>query len=57
MTLATARVLAEGILSQVEIDQIIAEAEAEIADIETFADESAIARPPEADLLADVFAP
>jgi len=57
VTLATTRVLDEGILSQDQIDQIIADAEAEIAGIEKFADESAIARPTEAELLADVFAP
>jgi len=57
VTLATSRVLAENILSQNEIDQIVAEAEAEIAGIETFADDSPIARPSEAELLADVFAP
>lgn len=57
VTLATSRVLAENILSQEEIDQIVADAEAEIAGIETFADDSPIARPSEAELLADVFAP
>jgi TPP-dependent pyruvate/acetoin dehydrogenase alpha subunit len=57
VTLATTRVLDEGILNQDEIDQIIADAETEIAGIEKFADESDIARPPEAELLADVFAP
>jgi len=57
VTLATTRVLAEGILGQDEIDQIIADAEAEITGIENFADESDIARPAEAELLADVFAP
>lgn len=55
--LATERVLADKILSRDEIDGIVAEAEAEIAAIEAFADESPIARPPEAELLADVFAP
>lgn len=55
--LATERVLADNILSRDEIDGIVAEAEAEIAAIEAFADESPIARPPEAELLADVFAP
>jgi pyruvate dehydrogenase E1 component alpha subunit len=57
VTLATERVLADDILTQDEIDQIVAEATAEIAGIEEFADESPIARPPEAELLADVFAP
>jgi pyruvate dehydrogenase E1 component alpha subunit len=57
VALATERVLAESILSQGEIDQIIVEAEAEIAEIEKFADESPIARPPEAELLAAVYAP
>lgn len=55
--LATERVLADTILSRDEIDGIVAEAESEIAAIEAFADESPIARPPEAELLADVFAP
>ena len=57
VTLATKRVLDEGILTQDEIDQIVADAEAELAAIELFADESPIARPPEAELLAAVFAP
>jgi TPP-dependent pyruvate/acetoin dehydrogenase alpha subunit len=57
VTLATARVLADQVLTQDEIDAIVTEAEAEIAAIEKFADESPIARPPEAELLADVFAP
>jgi TPP-dependent pyruvate/acetoin dehydrogenase alpha subunit len=57
VTLATERVLADKVLTQDEIDTIVAEAEAEIAAIETFADESPIARPPEAELLSDVFAP
>jgi TPP-dependent pyruvate/acetoin dehydrogenase alpha subunit len=57
VTLATARVLADQVLTQDEIDAIVTEAEAEIAAIEEFADESPIARPPEAELLADVFAP
>jgi TPP-dependent pyruvate/acetoin dehydrogenase alpha subunit len=55
--LATKRVLEEGILTQADIDQIVAEAEAEIASIEEFADESEIARPTEAELLDAVFAP
>jgi pyruvate dehydrogenase E1 component alpha subunit len=57
VTLATKRVLAENILTQDEIDQIVADAEAEIAGIEAFADESPIARPSEEELLAAVFAP
>lgn len=54
---ATERVLAEGVLSQDDIDRFNAEAETEIAEVEEFADSSEIARPPEAELLADVFAP
>ena len=54
---ATERVLAEGVLTRADIDRMNAEAEAEIAAVEEFADSSEIARPPEAELLADVFAP
>lgn len=57
VALATERVLAEAILTQNDIDQIIEEAESEIAAIELFADESSIARPREEELLAAVFAP
>jgi pyruvate dehydrogenase E1 component alpha subunit len=57
VALATKRVLDEKILTKKAIAKIVAEAEAEIAEIEAFADDSPIARPPEAELLADVFAP
>ncbi len=57
VALATERVLAEGILTQNDIDQIVAEAESEIASIESFADDSPIARTSEDELLAAVFAP
>ena len=55
--IATERVLAEGVLTQAEIDGMNEETEAEIAAVEEFADNSEIARPPEAELLEDVFAP
>jgi TPP-dependent pyruvate/acetoin dehydrogenase alpha subunit len=55
--MATARVLAEGLLSQADIDQLHEEASKEVQDIEDFADGSDIARPTEEELLADVFAP
>ena len=49
--------LAEGILSQADIDQIHEQASAEVQEVEDFADNSEIARPSEEELLADVFAP
>jgi len=55
--LATERVLAEGVLAQADIDRMNEEAEAEIAAVEEYADACEIARPPEEELLADVFAP
>ena len=55
VTLATSRVLADGILTQDEIDSIHEDALAEIKGVEKFADDSPIARPTEAELLADVF--
>lgn len=54
--LATERILADNMLTQPEIDQIVADAEAEIEATEKFADESEIARPTEEELLAEVFA-
>ena len=57
LKLATARVLAEGLLSQADIDQLYEEASQEVQAIEDFADTSEIARPSEQDLLASVFAP
>lgn len=57
LVLATARVLAEDILSQADIDQLYEEANAEVQEIEDFADNSEIARPSQEELLADVFAP
>jgi pyruvate dehydrogenase E1 component alpha subunit len=56
VAIATARVLAEGVLSQDEIDRFNEEALAEIEAVEEFADNSEIARPSEASLLNDVFA-
>lgn len=55
VTLATARVLEENILTQTQIDTILEQALEEIKAVEQFADESPIARPSEAELLADVF--
>jgi pyruvate dehydrogenase E1 component alpha subunit len=55
--LATDRILAEGLMTQDEIDQMIVGVEAEIAEAEEFADSSEIARPSEESLLAAVFAP
>ncbi len=57
VTLATRRVLDEKVLTKKAIEKIRAEAEAEIARIETFADDSPIARPPEEELVAAVYAP
>lgn len=54
--LATERILADGILSQGEIDAIHDAALKEIDAVETFADASTIARPSEEALLAHVFA-
>ena len=55
--LATERVLAEGVLSQEQIDQIHEEAKAEIIEIEQFADNSPVAEPTVEELLAAVYAP
>ena len=55
--IATERLLAEQVLTQGEIDQMNADTEAEVKAVEAFADDSAIARPAEEELLADVFAP
>jgi len=52
---ATEIVLADKLLTQEHIDQIHQDALSEIAGVEAFADESEIARPSEAELLADVF--
>jgi TPP-dependent pyruvate/acetoin dehydrogenase alpha subunit len=54
--IATQIVLAEGLLSQEEIEQIRTEALQEIADVEDFADKSEIAMPSEEELLSAVFA-
>ncbi|MBD3647147.1 MAG: thiamine pyrophosphate-dependent dehydrogenase E1 component subunit alpha, partial [Pseudomonadales bacterium] len=54
--LATDRLLAEKVLDQGQIDEIVREAEAEVADTEAFADAAEIARPSEEELLAAVFA-
>ncbi|MEH6577915.1 MAG: thiamine pyrophosphate-dependent dehydrogenase E1 component subunit alpha [Amphritea sp.] len=55
--LATQRILADGILTQDEIDAIHEAALREIDKVETFADNSEIARPSEEELMAHVFAP
>lgn len=57
LSLATEKVLQAGIISESEVDALTKAALAEIAEAEAFADQSEIARPPEADLLNDVFAP
>lgn len=54
--IATQQVLAEGVLSQADIDQLIADAKSEVEAVEAFADESDIARPPVEALLDGVFA-
>ena len=54
--IATERVLADGILTQGEIDALHEEALSEIEAVEAFADDSAIARPPVEELMAGVFA-
>ena len=54
--IATERVLADGILSQDEIDAINQAALDEIQQVEDFADNSEIAKPTEAELMAAVFA-
>ena len=56
VAIATERVLADGVLSQDDIDRLNEEALAEIEAVEEFADNSEIARPSEASLLNDVFA-
>ncbi len=55
--LATQRVLADKILTQGQIDDIYLAAKEEIEKVEAFADEGAIARPTEEELMAHVFAP
>jgi len=55
LTLATARVLAEGVLTQAEIDAIVHDAKAEVAAVEKFADESPIAQPSIDELRAGVY--
>ena len=54
--IATERVLSEGLMRQEQIDALIEQAQAEVAEVEAFADESPIARPPVAELEAAVFA-
>jgi TPP-dependent pyruvate/acetoin dehydrogenase alpha subunit len=54
--IATEQVLADGVLTQDEIDQLVADAKAEVARVEAFADNSEIARPPVDALLDAVFA-
>ena len=54
--IATERVLADGILTQGEIEALHEEALSEIEAVEAFADDSAIARPPVEELMAGVFA-
>jgi pyruvate dehydrogenase E1 component alpha subunit len=56
LKIATERVLAEGVLTQADIDEITEEAASEVAAAETFADNSEIARPSLEELLDGVFA-
>lgn len=53
--IATEKVLEWGLLSQGEIDDLHQRALDEVTAVETYADESPIARPSEQELLADVF--
>ncbi len=55
--LATERVLAEGLLTQAQVDAIHQAARDEVAAAEKFADESPVAMPSEEELLAAVYAP
>jgi pyruvate dehydrogenase E1 component alpha subunit len=55
--IATDRILAEQVMTQAEIDQMLVDVEKEVAAAEEFADSSAISRPSEEELLADVYAP
>jgi acetoin:2,6-dichlorophenolindophenol oxidoreductase subunit alpha len=57
LSIATTRVLEEGILTQDQIDAISAEVEAEVEAAEQFADNSEIARPSVEELMDGVFAP
>ncbi len=54
---ATERVLADGVLTQTQIDTIGEQADVRVAEIEQFADESTIARPSEQELMEAVYAP
>lgn len=56
LVLATARVLAEGVLTQEQVEAIHAEARAEVVAIEEFADASPIAQPSIEELKAGVYA-
>ena len=55
IVLATARVLAEKVLTQKQIDKIYKEAKEEVVAIEKFADDSPIAQPGIEELLAGVY--
>ncbi|MCP3854271.1 MAG: thiamine pyrophosphate-dependent dehydrogenase E1 component subunit alpha [Actinomycetia bacterium] len=57
VTLATERMLADGVMTQAEIDSVHEAAAAEVEEAERFADSSEIARPSRDELLAGVFAP
>ena len=54
--IATARAIAEGWVSQAWLDIVREDALSEVARVEQFADESAIARPSVDELLSAVFA-
>ncbi len=57
VVLATNHVLEQGVLTQGEVDAISEQAAAEVEAAWTWADEQPIARPSEAELLAEVYAP
>lgn len=56
LKLATERVLGDSVLSQSQIDEMVADVEKEVAGAEEFADNSEIARPSVEELLDGVFA-
>ena len=56
MKIATDRVLADGVLTQTQIDVMSEEIAAEVVEVEAFADNSEIARPSVEELLDGVFA-
>lgn len=55
--IATDRVLGGGILTTEEVEAVAAAADARVAEVEQFADESPVARPSEQELMEAVYAP